>query len=130
MSETRSTRTYTSTKGSGADKVTTTVIEETVTKADGSTYTSRQETVVYGENPAGAQPHSPTLTQPQSPTVTQPQSPTVTQSQSPTVTQSQSPTVTQSQIPTVAQPQSPTVAQAQIPIGAPTQTAPAQVNTV
>ena len=114
MSETRSTRTYTSTKGSGADKVTTTVIEETVTKADGSTYTSRQETVVYGENPAGSQPQNPTVTQPHSPTVAQPQSPTVAQPQNPTL----------------AQPQSTTFAQAHIPIGAPTQTAPSQVNTV
>ena len=70
MSESRSSRTYTSTKGSGANKVTTTVVEETITKADGSKTTTRKETVTYGENgstqaPAAGAVTSHTKTQPQ-----------------------------------------------------------------
>ena len=54
-SETRSTRTFTETTGSGANMVTKTVEEETITRADGSKTTNRKETITHGSsNTSGA----------------------------------------------------------------------------
>ena len=50
MSESRSVRTFTETTGSGANKVTKTVTEETIIKADGSKVTNRKETVTHGDS--------------------------------------------------------------------------------
>ena len=47
--ESKSTRTFTETTGSGANKVTKTVVEETIIKADGSKVTNRKETITRGE---------------------------------------------------------------------------------
>ncbi|XP_056011223.1 uncharacterized protein LOC125678534 [Ostrea edulis] len=47
--ESKSTRTFTETTGSGANKITKTVVEETIIKADGSKVTNRKETVTHGE---------------------------------------------------------------------------------
>lgn len=46
--ETKTTRTYTTTEGSGPNKVTKTVVEETIIGADGSKRTTRKETVTTG----------------------------------------------------------------------------------
>lgn len=48
--ESRSVRTFTETSGSGASKVTKTVVEETITKADGSKCTNRKETITTGDS--------------------------------------------------------------------------------
>ncbi|XP_033733310.1 cell wall protein PRY3-like isoform X2 [Pecten maximus] len=47
--ESRSVRTFTETSGSGANKVTKTVVEETIIKADGSKTTNRKETITTGD---------------------------------------------------------------------------------
>lgn len=46
--ESRSTKTFTETTGSGANKVTKTVVEETIIRADGSKTTNRKETITQG----------------------------------------------------------------------------------
>ncbi|KAJ8321178.1 hypothetical protein KUTeg_001303 [Tegillarca granosa] len=48
QTESRSTRTYTVTEGSGPNAVTKTVVEETIIKADGSKVTNKTETVTRG----------------------------------------------------------------------------------
>lgn len=48
--ESRSVRTFTETSGSGANKVTKTVVEETIIKADGSKTTNRKETITTGDS--------------------------------------------------------------------------------
>ncbi|XP_060074945.1 uncharacterized protein LOC132554644 isoform X2 [Ylistrum balloti] len=48
--ESRSVRTFTETTGSGANKVTKTVVEETIIKADGSKTTNRKETITTGDS--------------------------------------------------------------------------------
>ena len=53
--ETKTTRTFTETTGSGANKVTKTVVEETIIRADGSKTTNRKETITQGgSNTSGA----------------------------------------------------------------------------
>jgi hypothetical protein len=46
--ESKSTRTFTETTGSGANAVTKTVVEETIIRADGSKTTNRKETITHG----------------------------------------------------------------------------------
>lgn len=58
--ESKSTRTFTETTGSGANKVTKTVVEETIIKADGSKVTNRKETITRGEQ-GGASASGPMM---------------------------------------------------------------------
>nr|XP_022326648.1 cell wall protein PRY3-like isoform X2 [Crassostrea virginica] len=58
--ESKSTRTFTETTGSGANKVTKTVVEETIIKADGSKVTNRKETITRGEQ-GGASSSGPMM---------------------------------------------------------------------
>ena len=52
--ESRSTRTFTETTGSGANAVTKTVVEETIIRADGSKTTNRKETITHGSSNASS----------------------------------------------------------------------------
>ena len=52
--ESRSTRTFTETTGSGTNKVTKTVVEETIIKADGSKTVNRKETITHGDSGGSA----------------------------------------------------------------------------
>lgn len=50
--ESRSTRTFTETTGSGPNAVTKTIVEETIIRADGSKTTNRKETITHGSSNA------------------------------------------------------------------------------
>lgn len=52
--ESRSTRTFTETTGSGANAVTKTIVEETIIRADGSKTTNRKETITHGSSNASS----------------------------------------------------------------------------
>ncbi|XP_062571774.1 uncharacterized protein LOC134233787, partial [Saccostrea cucullata] len=58
--ESKSTRTFTETTGSGANKITKTIVEETIIKADGSKVTNRKETITHGEK-GGASSSGPLM---------------------------------------------------------------------